>query len=585
MLNLKNRLKKVTKYIEPNIVFVGAVGAFGFPLYYLIWQYLFPQPYENLFLRIVGTISFLPLLLFPLLPRKVKEQFYWYFFIFATYAMPFFFSFMLLKNEFSLVWTMSTIAALSFLIAIVYDWILVSLMVLIGFGLAYLCVLVSDGIVLFSQFQPEIMFIYLFAAVGGLVVSYRTEVTNTARLLIMKSMAGSISHELRNPLNAINLATNQLRPILAKVTDEEAKQRIDELDLVISNSISQANNIINIILADLSEKPIEISEFSFISVGKILPEIVAKFTYNSDAEKQRVRVELDQNFTLKVIPERLTFIIYNLLMNSLCYIKKYPNSIISVGTESKYFKGKKWDAIYVHDTGPGIAANKIPKLFDDFFTFGKKSGTGLGLAFCKRNMKAFGGDIICESEVAKEGKSGWTKFYLLFPQLSEVEIAEAENESKNKNNFIDEVGDDLKKTFQGKKAVLADDQKLNRMMTKNNLTSCGLNVIEANDGKELLELYKNSLDKNGISSFDLIITDINMPPYDGDEAAKKIREIESQNSRKDTNHIPIIALSGNGSPEDIEHFFASGMDDYFIKGSEPKKLIEVIESCLQATSS
>ena len=62
------------------------------------------------------------------------------------------------------------------------------------------------------------------------------------------------------------------------------------------------------------------------------------------------------------------------------------------------------------DTGPGIAPEAIPKLFNSFYTAGKQGGTGLGLSYCKRTINALGGDIRCESELGKH-----TAFTLSFP--------------------------------------------------------------------------------------------------------------------------------------------------------------------------
>jgi two-component system CAI-1 autoinducer sensor kinase/phosphatase CqsS len=379
---------------------------------------------------------------------------------------------------------------------------------------------------------------------------------------------------------------------------------------------------------------------------------------------------------------------------------------VTVGVESRAIKGKEYNVIYVHDTGPGIPSHIIPKLFGDFFTSGKKEGTGLGLAFCKRNMKIFGGDIIVQSEPAKDGKSGWTKFSLLFPKLTEEEIKSAETIAKrrkalivddqetnltatklkieqnlkniicdialggkeainlakvnkyhlilmdiqmpeingikaakeirkfnkdipiiaftslcyqsflkeagselNDNDFnyclnksapnnilyrtitkwITDINDDFsylgnreeyQTSLQNKNILLADDQKINLMMIKRNLEKNGAIVTEAVDGKELLEIYKNSLDEEGKSNFDMIITDIHMPPYDGDEAAKEIRVIELGNNLKYKNIIPIIAISGDGRKEDIYHFFNSGITDYFIKGSDSELLLKVVASYL-----
>lgn len=113
---------------------------------------------------------------------------------------------------------------------------------------------------------------------------------------------------------------------------------------------------------------------------------------------------------------RFNCIVSNLIKNALYYLDQFPDSVVTIGTERRTICRIEYNVIYVHDTGPGISANILPKLFDDFYTSDKKNGTGLGLSFCKRNMKAFGGDIICESEFGN-GKNGWTKFSLLFPKI------------------------------------------------------------------------------------------------------------------------------------------------------------------------
>jgi CheY-like chemotaxis protein len=118
------------------------------------------------------------------------------------------------------------------------------------------------------------------------------------------------------------------------------------------------------------------------------------------------------------------------------------------------------------------------------------------------------------------------------------------------------------------------------MMIKKSLERSGLEVVEASDGKELLEIYQKSLDQDGKSSFDIIITDVNMPPHDGDDATKEIRNIESLNKINYHDEMPIIALSGDGDKEDIYHFFDCQMTDYFIKGNPPEILLKIIANYL-----
>jgi len=535
------------------------------------------------------------------------------------------------------------------------------------------------------------------------------------RAEILKSLAGSIAHEIRNPLNSINLVGTQIDELLldedshktSKATHEKNRKKLLKLTSRISQSINSANNIINIILSDLKDQKIDPRDFDHINPVKIIPEVIEKYGYRTEIEKKKVKMDdslreairsRDNSFIFKGVEDRFIFIIFNLMKNALYYLNEYPDSEVTIGLKRRVINKKKYNTIYVYDTGPGIPKDALDRLFEDYYTSGKKGGTGLGLAFCKRNMKMFGGDIICESEVGK-----WTRFSLLFPKISKKGLETIKTSSckhkilivddqrvnlvitKNKieknldficdlaengsdaislvkaNNYklilmdiqmpemngieaaakirtinknvpivgltsleYDEIWHKMKKDFNhylykpvaghilhrtvekilmqndeeidylgekeqylevldGKKVLLADDQDVNRLVMKKTLISAGLKVTEVNDGKALLEYYNKGLKKDKTSKYDIILTDINMPPFNGDEASKEIRKIEKENGITYKKRTPIIALSGNGQKEDIDNFFVSGMDDYFIKGSRVDNLIKIIAIYLSPT--
>ena len=754
---ISDELKTNYKVGQYNALAAGWLSFLGHPAYWLIWTYIFPHHQESAFFRFSSSLLGLGLILNKYWPEKIKKYlpFYWYFFL--VWILPTTFTYLGLKNNFTDVWIVCEIMAIFFIILFNYTWVLGVVNLILGSLLGTLFFYISNGAMMIVEERhieaslPTIFVIFagvLFAHLGRLGASgyIKQEKQKDLELALqegkskhlqdkansLKSLAGSIAHELRNPLNTINLAQNQSQELLLESASEDInqniKQQLTDINSSISSSVTEANNTINIILADLGNKPIEPSDFSYLSTDKILPEIIKTFGYRNLEEKEKVKLNVKDNFIFKAIDDRFTFIIYNLLKNSLYYLNEYPNSIVTIGTETFHpslratngsaaiqngdvemtglprhasmarndgsgngsngsgIDYSKYNVIYVHDTGPGIPSEILPKLFGDFFTSGKKDGTGLGLAFCKRNMKIFDGDIIVESETAKDGENGWTKFSLLFPKLSEEEIKAAETEAKRKKilivddqqvnllttksrveqnlaniicdlasngkeainltkenkyhlilmdiqmpemngvtatkeirkfnkdipiiaytsldhdlekikaatndilkkpvaenilfrtiskwitNYKDEFSylgskEEYKLILQNKNILLADDQKMNLMMTKKSLENYGLKVTTAKDGKELLEIYHSNP-----NSFNLIITDINMPPHNGDEAAKEIR--------KTNQNIPIIALSGDGEKKDIHHFFNSGMNDYFIKGGNPELLIKIVANYL-----
>src|SRR5699024_479593 len=104
-------LAQSAEYSKPNMLLVGLVAVIGFPLYYVIWKFIFPQPYENLPLRLLGAALCVPLLLVGHLPHACRRYLTVYWLFALLYTLPFYFTFMLLKNDISAVWGMSTMAA------------------------------------------------------------------------------------------------------------------------------------------------------------------------------------------------------------------------------------------------------------------------------------------------------------------------------------------------------------------------------------------------------------------------------------------------------------------------------------------
>ncbi len=712
-----------------NLYALAFAAGFGHIFFGLYWKYIDPSDFEIPLLRVIGFFSCVFLFLLAKNYHKLKNyrqlaEFYWFFTV--TYNLPFFFTVSLIYSGYNPIW-LAGVATMIFVVIMLFSGVIVpSASILTGvISAIFFCDFFGYGAMVFDQILIKIVPIYLLTIISAYIFSISDvlgfSLIKDAQFAIvsksLKSLAGSIAHELRNPLNAVNLIGDQIKDTLSEDLNDLTKERLAALTAHIAESIVGANNIINIILSDLAEKPIAESDFELLKPNGIIPKIIENYGYKNLEEKKRIRLLIDQNadFIFNAVPERLTFIIYNLLKNALYYLREYPNSEITIGSEVRTIDNQNWNVIYVLDTGPGISKDNISKLFGDFYTSGKKEGTGLGLAFCKRNMKAFGGDIICESELGK-----WTKFSLLFPALSGEDLEKARlqilqkssqednqdvkntkavsAESKTKilivddektnllvtkskiernlqiscdlahdgaeavelvnrdihkyhlvlmdiqmpemngvmaaqkiramnknipiialtsleyedfenanldnfnyylnkpvaghvlyrtiNKFMPDTKDGLEYLggqdqylgeLKGKKVLLADDQELNLKISSRKLRSVGMEIVEARDGKELLEIYKNSLSEGANnqlkSKFDLIITDINMPIMSGDEVISAIRKIERDSKISFKNRIPAIALTGDGDWDHINSFFKLGIDDYFVKGADSEKLI------------
>ena len=153
--------------------------------------------------------------------------------------------------------------------------------------------------------------------------------------------------------------------------------------------------------------------------------------------------------------------------------------------------------------------------------------------------------------------------------LSQIKLAKAIYPAQFKDEKFNKAVDE--KAFIGTKLLLAEDNKINQMVTKALLNKQGIEVIVANDGIEALEHYQKQ-------SFDIIFLDINMPRMGGLEALEKLHEIMDANPN---NHRPpIIALTANALEGAKEEYIASGMDGYLAKPIESDKLNQELKKWL-----
>ena len=162
------------EYFQRRFRVFAIVAIVAFPFYYYVWHTVFPQPYENLGLRLIGSALFVPILFGNRLPDRLKHYLphYWYFSLF--YSLPFFFTFMLLKNNGSDVWIGSALVAV-FAMILLLDWATLIVYFVLGTGLAVLAfALTSDASrVAFEHY--EYLVIVLLPVVLGALSNYTSE--------------------------------------------------------------------------------------------------------------------------------------------------------------------------------------------------------------------------------------------------------------------------------------------------------------------------------------------------------------------------------------------------------------------------
>lgn len=405
---------------------IGLLGLIGFPLYYYVWEYMFPQPYESLSLRMTGAAVCTPLIFYRHWPERWHRAFAAYWLLSLTYTLPFLFTYMLLRNELSLVWSMSTMAALFLLVLAVYDWLLVVMISVIGTALAWAAfAITSDTSVILSAYLEQLP-IYCFVIFAGSIFNYTSHMVKEEKLDAYSAVGRNIAHELRTPLLGIRAAMAAISHYLPDLIDSHEKalhaqlpvrkirsSRFEKLRNAtdrIDEEITYSNTIIDMLLLSAGQATLRSGEFAIYSGKDTVSQALQRYPFNSARERNLVTWEQCDDFEFFGSDLLVSHILFNLIKNALYSVLKAGKGDVVISTR----RTREGSLIAVRDTGTGIASNEIPHVFEHFYT--SKSigqGTGIGLSFCKLAMESFSGDITCRSKLGE-----YTEFTLMFPGLS-----------------------------------------------------------------------------------------------------------------------------------------------------------------------
>ena len=369
--------------------------------------------------------------------------------------------------------------------------------------------------------------------------AHRANLSKTAFLRRM-------SHDIRTPLNGIvgmiHIAEKYNNDV---VKLRECRQKVLQSTDYLQNLI---NNVLDISKLESGSIVLEHKSFDLADLLSNNLTLVAMSAYENGVRFEGgVEASAIRHRYLIGSPVHLSRVLMNLSSNAIKY--NHFHGTVNVHCEELSDDGNMAVFQFVcSDTGLGMSKEFQKHAFDVFAQEGKQStttfsGSGLGLSIVKDIVELMGGTIELESE-----ENVGSTFTVTVP--FEIDHL-VENNASQKDSCPQ--GMDLS----GKRVLLVEDNVINMEIAHAILREEHLNITEAKNGKEALEIFQNSKP----NEYDVVIMDVMMPVMDGLEATKAIRMLEREDAKK----IPIIAMTANAFEEDRKACLDAGMNEHIGK--------------------
>ena len=375
------------------------------------------------------------------------------------------------------------------------------------------------------------------------------DAANSAKSQFLATM----SHEIRTPMNGVLGALELLR-----------HSQLDPSQRRLLRTASSSGESLMAILNDvLDHSKIEAGKLQLthgpLALHGLASAAAALFRANAEAKHLTLDLEIDPSTADHVTgdAQRLKQVLLNLIGNAIKFTERGGVRLTIAPRPDR--GNRAVVAFAVSDSGVGMNAEAVERLFEPFHQVDgrrnrKHGGTGLGLAISQRIVEAMGGRIDVQTE---PGRGSTFSFELALER-----------------DFGDTSGTPADSAFgalegigrRSGTALLVEDNPVNRMIATQMLQSLGVDVVEAEDGAQALDILSRH-------PVDLVLMDIQMPVMDGYAATAHIRERER---RQGLPRVPIVALTADAFEDDAQRAMTSGMDAHMAKPYTRAQLRDLI---------
>lgn len=380
----------------------------------------------------------------------------------------------------------------------------------------------------------------------------KADAANQAKTTFLAHM----SHEIRAPINAV-MGMSEM--ILRESREPEIYGYAKDVNNAAKSLLSIINDVLDVAKIEAGKLEIIPNEYNTL---ELLKDVYYMVSFRAEGKSIKLEVDIDKKLPKALYGDdvRIKQILINLLSNSI----KYTH------TGKVVFKIEKLEGneirYTVTDTGIGIKPEDIYKLFKPFERIEEErnhniEGTGLGIPITIQLLDMMGSKLEVESEYGKGSKFSFTINQGIVDEnvIGKVDIRKTEV-MPIKNHTVS-----LK--LKGVKALIVDDNPVNRKVAISLLKGTDIVIDEAADGYECIEKAKSN-------NYDILFIDHMMPGIDGIETLNKLNRL---GIAKD---IPKIMLTANAMAGERERYIECGFDEFLAKPIDTTELIHILTKFL-----
>ncbi|MEO8202839.1 MAG: ATP-binding protein [Betaproteobacteria bacterium] len=365
----------------------------------------------------------------------------------------------------------------------------------------------------------------------------------------------NMSHEIRTPLNGVLGMADLLR----RTPLSPEQRRYCEAIAISGRSLRDLlGGVLDLAKIEAGKMALEREEFD---LSRLVGDLASLYQELSVARSNTFvsKFDLPERSRYRGDSLRLRQVLANLLGNALKFTEAGRIEFGVRELDPRPGDARTWVLFTVQDTGIGMSAETLARLFQPFTqadtsTTRRYGGTGLGLAIARNLIELMGGTVEVEST-----PDAGSKFSMCVPF---DEIAPAMDEEELANGTPAAAGN-----AGGLSVLLVEDNDINQEVARTVLEQAGHRVQVAGDGAEGVRKWTRG-------RFDCVLMDCQMPVMDGYEATRLIR---SREKARGVGRVRIVALTASNLAGDRERCFAAGMDDFLSKPFESPALLEVVQ--------